>query len=124
MKLLTGHVKWLIIPLLAVMILSVPATGGTVAFFTDTEQSTGNEFNAWISTLWTQSTQADFNNGVLNNLTTFPDGHVNLSTAPNLSLIDSDNSAVTTTSTTFDLMKMLTFTRPAPALTKSGLTAI
>jgi len=45
----------------------VPMTG---ASFVDTEQSTDNLLRCWISSTWLQTTQADFNAGVLNQVDT------------------------------------------------------
>jgi predicted ribosomally synthesized peptide with SipW-like signal peptide len=44
--------------------------GGTFALLSDTETSTGNQATAWTSSLWTQTSQVDFNAGVLNNVDT------------------------------------------------------
>lgn len=57
-----------IIGIAVVVVLIVAA--GTYAFLSDTEISTGNQGTAWTSSLWTQTSQADFNAGVLNNADT------------------------------------------------------
>ncbi len=41
------------------------SVGGVAGVFTDSETSTGNSFQAWTSRLWTQTTQVDFEAGVL-----------------------------------------------------------
>lgn len=66
--------KWLIWPLTAATIISALVAGGTIAYFSDQETSTGNTSTAWTSTQWTQTSQSDFNNGVLSN--------VDISTSP------------------------------------------
>ncbi len=43
---------------------------GAFALFTDSDQSPDNTFNAWIPWLWTQTTQTDFDAGVLNQVDT------------------------------------------------------
>jgi hypothetical protein len=47
----------------------------TTAYFIDSETATGNSFQAWSASLWTQTTQADFQEGVLNqvDITSSPD---------------------------------------------------
>ncbi len=52
------------------LILLASSVGGTMASFVDQESSSGNSFQAWASNLWRQTTQADFNAGVLNNVDT------------------------------------------------------
>ena len=54
---------------IAVVVVLI-AAAGTYAFLSDTETSTGNQGTAWTSSLWTQTSQADFNAGVLNNVDT------------------------------------------------------
>jgi len=57
--------------------------GPTLGSFVDSETATGNTFGAWTSTLWTQTTQADFNAGVLNNVDiSSSSGDVKLARAP------------------------------------------
>jgi len=44
--------------------------GGSAALFTDTETSNDSTFTSWTSTQWTQTSQADFNAGVLSGTNT------------------------------------------------------
>jgi len=63
--------RWLItfICLLSLLAVLLPVSiGVTWAVFTDTETSGGKTYTAWASHLWTQTTQADFSSGVLNNV--------------------------------------------------------
>ncbi|MFH0846961.1 MAG: hypothetical protein V1894_02740 [Chloroflexota bacterium] len=62
--------KWLVLPLIAVLMLSGLTAGLTVTYFNDQESSAGNTGTAWTSAQWTQTSQADFNAGVLNNVDT------------------------------------------------------
>ena len=52
------------------VVLLVSSVGITGASLVDLENSTSNTLGAWTSTLWRQTTQADFNAGVLNNIDT------------------------------------------------------
>jgi hypothetical protein len=57
--------------------------GATLGSFVDRETATGNTFRVWTSTLWTQTAQADFNVGVLNNVDiSSSSGVVKLARAP------------------------------------------
>lgn len=60
--------KWFIPPAVAVEIIVVLAIGFTMAYFNDPETSTANTVTAWTSTLWTQTSQSDFEAGVLNDV--------------------------------------------------------
>lgn len=63
--------KWLILPVVAVTLASMLAVGITTANFLDNETSTGNLASGWTSTNWTQTTQADFEAGMVSaNLST------------------------------------------------------
>jgi hypothetical protein len=62
--------KWLILVASLGVILLSSSVGITTGFFVDRENSTGNSLQAWASTQWTQTTQADFNSGILNNVDT------------------------------------------------------
>jgi predicted ribosomally synthesized peptide with SipW-like signal peptide len=53
-----------------VLTLILGSIVGTDASFSDSETSTSNGFTAWVSTLWRQTTQTDFNAGVLSNVDT------------------------------------------------------
>ena len=43
---------------------------GTLSKFIDSETSTGNKATGWTSSVWTQTTQADFESGLDNNIDT------------------------------------------------------
>lgn len=60
--------KWLILLASLAIVLTAGNAGITASSFLDTDSATGNSFLAWASTLWQQTTQADFNGGVLNNV--------------------------------------------------------
>jgi len=63
--------KWVILLLSAtLLVLLSQNVVGTLCSFVDSETATGNTFGAWTSSLWTQTTQGDFNAGVLNNVDT------------------------------------------------------
>jgi hypothetical protein len=50
------------------VVLLTSNVGNTHSSFTDGENSSGNAFTAFTSTLWNQTTQVDFNAGVLSNV--------------------------------------------------------
>jgi hypothetical protein len=60
------------------LVLLASISGVTGSFFIDLESSSGNSFQAWASNCWTQTTQADFNAGVLNQVQTSGPGDVTL----------------------------------------------
>jgi hypothetical protein len=60
----------LLMVLLLVGLIAGQAGIGATAYFTDAEPNAGNTFEAWISSQWMQTTQADFNAGVLSNVDT------------------------------------------------------
>jgi len=62
--------RWLILLASLGVILLASSVGITRGSFFDQEISSGNTFEAWTSILWRQTTQADFNAGVLNNVDT------------------------------------------------------
>jgi len=62
--------KWLILLASLGVILAASSVGVTTASFFDQEISSGNTFEAWTSILWGQTTQSDFEAGVLNNVDT------------------------------------------------------
>ena len=62
--------KWLVVLASLALILTSSSTGMTQASYIDSETAVSNGFGAWTSVLWTQTTQADFNAGVLNNVDT------------------------------------------------------
>ena len=97
----------------AVLVLMISSVGTTSGSFIDQESPTGNSFQSWSSRLWTQTTQADFNLGVLNNVdTSTSSGDVLLSVISSPVLITSSDSAVSISGdTAYHLMKTLTFTK-------------
>ena len=113
MKEKTWLFKWFILPVIMVMMVSVFAISMTRAYFTDTETSTGSAFTAWTSMQWTQTSQADFNNGVLNSVeASSSPGNVKLTIVPNPTIVASDNNEVSTgSSSSAQLVKTLNFTR-------------
>ncbi len=62
--------KWLILPTVAVTMVSSLFIGFTMAFFNDPETSNANTSTAWASTQWTQTSKSDFEAGVLSNVNT------------------------------------------------------
>jgi hypothetical protein len=102
---------------LGVLCLAANTIGGTQASFIDQEASSGNSFTAWTSELWTQTTQQDFEAGVLGNVDTSSNpGNVELTLVPNPALVTQDNSDVSTgTSSSAQLVKTLSFTKSGPA---------
>jgi hypothetical protein len=62
--------KWLTITAGLALALLAAGAGSTGAYFGDQDASTSDGFSGWVSTLWRQTTQADFNAGVLNNTDT------------------------------------------------------
>ena len=74
--------KWFILPAVAVTMIAALVVGGSAALFTDTETSNDSAFAAWTSTQWTQTSQADFNAGVLNYTSALASGNVQLTLGP------------------------------------------
>jgi hypothetical protein len=62
--------KWLILVASLATVLLASSIGVTWGSFVDLESSSGNTFQAWTSNLWRQTTQADFDAGVLTNVAT------------------------------------------------------
>ncbi len=62
--------KWLILLASLGVILLASSVGITRSSSVDLENSTGNAFEAWASTQWVQTTRAEFEAGVLNNIDT------------------------------------------------------
>ena len=60
--------KWLILLVGLVVVLLASGTGVTRSSFVDLGSSTGNSFHAWTSEEWVQTTQEDFEAGVLYNV--------------------------------------------------------
>ena len=73
--------KWLILSVSLAVVFLASSTGVTRGSFVDLENSVGNTFQAWTSTEWVQTTQAEFNVGVLNQVdTSTSPGDVKLAT--------------------------------------------
>jgi len=60
--------RWLVLLASLAVVLLASSVGVTAGSFVDLESSSGNTFGSWTSTLWKQTTQADFNAGVLSNV--------------------------------------------------------
>jgi hypothetical protein len=60
----------LLMVLLLVGLIAGQAGIGATAYFTDAELNANNTFQAWVSSQWVQTTQGDFQAGVLNNVDT------------------------------------------------------
>lgn len=91
------------------------ASKDTYSLVNDSELSTGNVIEAWVSTEWLQTTQSDFQAGVSSNTdtATSPD-NVIISLVPNLTLITADNNTVqtdTSSSMQYQWVKTLNFTK-------------
>ena len=70
--------KWFILLASLALVLLSSGIGVTRSSFVDLESSTGNTFQAWASNLWLQTTQADFNAGLLQNVQVVSPGDVKL----------------------------------------------
>jgi hypothetical protein len=70
--------KWLILLASLALVLLASNIGVTRSFFVDLESSTGNTFQAWASSEWVQTTEDDFNTGVLQNVQVVSPGDVKL----------------------------------------------
>jgi len=66
---MNGKLRLILVVSLGVVLLA-SGTGATRSSFVDPGSSTGNAFQAWASTPWVQTTQADFEAGVLNQVDT------------------------------------------------------
>jgi hypothetical protein len=98
--------------LISAVVLLASTIGVTRGSFSDIENSTGNTFQGWVSNIWTQTTQADFEAGVINNVdTSSSPGDVKLSLILNPILVTSDNSEQSVQGTTPTLVKTLSFTK-------------
>ena len=76
--------KWFILLASLALVLLANSLGATRSSFVDPESSTGNTFQAWASRQWTQTTQDDFNAGLLNGVdTSSSPGDVKLATKTN-----------------------------------------
>ena len=98
--------------LLMVGLIAGQAGIGATAYFTDAELNANNTFQAWVFSQWVQTTQGDFQAGVLNNVdTSSSPGDVKLSLILNPTLVTSDNAEQSVKGTTSTLVKTLTFTK-------------
>jgi len=89
--------SWLILAASLVLASLLSGVGGTRAYYNDSEMSASNHFVAWVSSLWSQTTQNDFNTGILINTdTSASPGDVQLNTTT-ITLGNSDNDAGATT---------------------------
>ena len=102
----------LLMVLLLVSLIASQAGIGATAYFTDAELNANNTFQAWVSSQWVQTTQGDFQAGVLNNVdTSLSPGDVKSSLILNPTLLTSDNAERSVKGTTPTLVKTLTFTK-------------
>jgi hypothetical protein len=62
--------QWLVLMISLAIALLVGSIGVARGPFVDLESSGGNSFQAWTSILWVQTTEDDFNAGVLNDVNT------------------------------------------------------
>lgn len=62
--------KWLILVIALGIVLLSSSIGVTQSSFADPESTTGNDFQAWTSSQWVQTTKAEFEAGVLNQVDT------------------------------------------------------
>ena len=84
--------RWSILLLSLALVLLASNVGVTRSSFFDPESSTGNTFQAWASRQWTQTTQTDFEAGVLNQVdTSTSPGDVMLAEQGSQSVIASDS---------------------------------
>jgi hypothetical protein len=102
-----GKKQLILVIALGIVLLS-SGIGVTRSSFADPEGTTGNDFQAWTSSQWVQTTKAEFEAGVLNQVDTSSSaGDVLL----NPTLVTSDNSEVSTSETDWQLVKTLAFTK-------------
>jgi hypothetical protein len=69
--------RFILLISVALVLLAI-SSGVTGSFFMDLEGSDGNSLQAWASNTWVQTTQADFDAGVLNQVKTSSPGDVKL----------------------------------------------
>ena len=102
-----GKKRLILVIALGIVLLS-SSIGVTRSSFADLEGTTGNDFQAWTSSQWVQTTQQDFRVGIQNDVdTSSTPGDVLL----NPTLVTSDNSEVSTSETDWQLVKTLAFTK-------------
>lgn len=106
-----GKVCFVLVIGLVMLILS-STIGVTRGSFVDLENSTSNTFQGWVSNKWVQTTQGDFQAGVLNQVdTSSSPGDVKLSLILNPTLVTSDDNERSVKGTTPTLVKTLSFTK-------------
>jgi len=80
--------RWLLILSCLGIVSLLGSIGATSASMVDRETSNGNDFEAWTSSIWTQTSQGDFEAGVLSQVdTTASPGNVILGVATNTTAI-------------------------------------
>jgi len=73
-----------ILIIIVTLLIGIVLAGVTTSSFTESENSTGNSFQAWTSSLWSQTTQSDFQSGVsINTDTSSSPGDVKLAIISN-----------------------------------------
>lgn len=105
--------KWLVLLVAAMLVIMSSQIGIAGGSFIDQEISTGNSLQSWSSRLLVQTTQADFNFGVLNNvdISSSP-GDVLLSTVAKPALITYDDKEVSVSGdNAWHLVKTITFNK-------------
>jgi hypothetical protein len=105
--------RWPVLLIGAVLVLIISSVGMTSGSFIEQERSIGNSFQSWSSRVWTQTTQKDFNLGVLINVDTSSSPEdVTLILVPSPALITSDDREVSVSGdSAWHLVKTLTFTK-------------
>ena len=83
-----------------IILLLVLNSGFTNCLYLDVESSSGNSFGAWTSTLWKQTTEADFSAGFLND--------VNVSTSLGDAIIDGCEVLYSWNNDSWDYRKKIT----------------
>ncbi len=89
--------RWLVVTLSLVLVWLLSCIGSTGSYYSEGETSTADSFEAWVSNLWLQTSQIDFNAGLLENISTSLSlDDVQLGTAT-ITLGDSVNDGVSET---------------------------
>jgi hypothetical protein len=108
-------IKTILVLMVVIIILTSIITQDTFALFSDEEPADSNNIAAWVSQTWIQTSQQDYEAGVLNVVnTSVSPGDVILSLVPNPTIITSDNSEVYTdnsSSSGWQWVKTLNFTK-------------
>jgi hypothetical protein len=110
-KIITG-----LILTVALVLAVVSTTTGTGAYYSDSETAAGNLVQGWTPTLLTQTSQVDFNSGVMDSvdISSTP-GSVRLSLVSGAVIVASDDTESHTDSSTYQLIKTLNFTKSGSA---------